>query len=68
MKFGAWVKVPVLVAALLVIGTGCGGLAASSSVSPLMFLLPGLAQTKPVSPQPPGPGQTETNQIVALAD
>jgi hypothetical protein len=68
VKFSSLAKVLTLVSALLVLGTGCGGFTAASSVSPLMFLLPGLAQTKPAWPQPPVPGQTETGQIVALAD
>ena len=58
VKFSSLAKVLAMVAALLVIGTGCGGFAASSTVSPLMFLLPGLAQTKPALPQPPAPVQT----------
>jgi hypothetical protein len=68
VKFSSLAKVLAMVAALLVIGTGCGGFAGSSTVSPLMFLLPGLARTKPALPQPPAPVQTATNPIVALAD
>jgi hypothetical protein len=68
VKIGAWLKIPAMASALLVLGTGCGGLSAASSVSPLMFLLPAMAQTKPALPQPPVPGRTETNLPVALAD
>ena len=68
VKFGSLVKVLAMVSALLALGTGCGGFSAAPSVSPLMFLLPGFAQTKPALRQPPVPGQTETNQTVALAD
>jgi hypothetical protein len=67
MKFGSVVKILAMVSALLLFGAGCGGLYANQSVSPLMFLLPGLAQTKPALPPPPEPGQTETNRIVARA-
>lgn len=56
-----------MVSVLLVLGAGCGGFAASSSVSPLMFLLPGLACAKPAVAPPPAPGQTESNLTVALA-
>jgi len=68
VKIGAWLKIPAMASALLVLGTGCGGLSAASSVSPLMFLLPAFAQSKPALPQPLAPGQTETNLTVALAD
>jgi len=68
VKFSSLDKVLTLASALLVIGTGCGGLSAASSVSPLMFLLPGLAQSKPALPPPPAPGQAETNLTVALAE
>ena len=57
-----------MVAALLVIGTGCGGFYATPTFSPLMFLLPGFAQTKPDLPQPPGPDQTDTNLTLAQVD
>ena len=68
VKFSSLAKVLAMAATLLVIGTGCGGFYAAPSVSPLMFLLPGLAQTKPASPQSPAPVQTATNLTVALAD
>jgi hypothetical protein len=67
VKFGSIAKVLALASALLVIGSGCGGFYAAPSFSPLMFLLPGMVQAKPASPQPPGPGQTETNLTVAQA-
>lgn len=47
MKF-SWNQVALailLVASLL--GSGCGGIAASPSVSPLMFLVPGMGQAQP---------------------
>jgi len=67
VKSGSAVKIIVMISAVLVIGTGCGGFYAAPAVSPLMFLLPGLAQTKPGLPPPPVPGQTQTNQTVAQA-
>jgi hypothetical protein len=54
-----------MVAALLLIGTGCGGFSATPSFSPLMLLFPGFVQTRPDPPQPPGPDQTDTNLTVA---
>jgi hypothetical protein len=62
------VKLMLMVAALLAVGTSCGGIAATQSVSPLMFLLPGLAQERPAHTQPFKPVQTETNLAVALTD
>jgi hypothetical protein len=38
--------------ALVFVGAGCAGISAVQTVSPLMFLLPGLAQDKPNSPLP----------------
>jgi hypothetical protein len=67
VKLGALAKVLVLVSALSVIGTGCGGFYAAPTISPLMFLLPGLVQTKPVLQQPPRLDQAETNRTVAQA-
>jgi hypothetical protein len=68
VKFSLLAKVLAMAAALLVIGTGCGSIYATQSVSPLMFLLPGLAGTKPALPPPPAPGQTETSLILAQVD
>jgi hypothetical protein len=45
----AWIG---LVGCFLVLLTGCGGFAASPSVSPGMFFLPGLGQNTPASAQP----------------
>lgn len=67
MKFGTLARIVAMVFALAVVGTGCGGFRATPSFSPLMFFLPGLAQNKPALPEPPAPGQTATNQTVALA-
>jgi hypothetical protein len=51
---------------LILSGAGCSGINTSQSVSPLMFLLPGIGQTRPVPTErpalPPQPVQT-----VALA-
>ena len=49
---------------LIVFGAGCGGVNAGGSVSPLMFLLPGVGQTKPVG-APPGVEPPSTNLVLA---
>jgi hypothetical protein len=41
----------LLCISVLLIWTGCSGVNASGSVSPLMFLVPGLGQTKPETPE-----------------
>jgi len=51
--------------AMLAVGvTGCGGINASKSVSPLDFILPGLIQT---APQPVVPAVTPTNSVCVIA-
>jgi hypothetical protein len=45
------VKLLLLTAVIGLISVGCGGLAATPAISPLMFLLPGLGQAKPAPPQ-----------------
>jgi hypothetical protein len=44
------VKSLLMASAIVLIGGGCGGMAASGALSPLMFLLPGLGQAKPAPP------------------
>jgi uncharacterized membrane protein YfcA len=44
-------KCCALVVVAVGFSTGCGGLAATQSFSPLMFFLPGIAESKPVPPQ-----------------
>jgi len=44
-------KCLALAAAVLGLGTGCSGINTTQSFSPLMFFLPGLVETRPVSPQ-----------------
>jgi len=39
----------------LLLGAGCGGINAGSSVSPLMFFLPGIGKTEPLRPIPTFP-------------
>ena len=65
VKFRSAVKATLMTSAVLLIGTGCGGLYAAPTFSPLMFLLPGLAQSKPAASTPPG--QTQTNRATAQA-
>ena len=45
------IKCLALAAVVLGLGTGCSGIATTQSFSPLMFFLPGLVETRPVSPQ-----------------
>jgi hypothetical protein len=40
----------ILLALIAVVGSGCGGINASKSISPLDFLLPGLMQNEPPAP------------------
>ena len=51
------------VALLTTVATGCSGINASKSVSPIDFLLPGLMQNIPASPVIP----IETNPVPLLA-
>lgn len=50
----------LLVASL---SSGCSGINATKSVSPLDFILPGLMQYRPV--EPAVPGETEFNCLLA---
>jgi hypothetical protein len=47
VRVGPIVKSLLLALVIAVIGGGCGGIAATPAVSPLMFLLPGLGQNRP---------------------
>jgi hypothetical protein len=67
VKLGSVAKLMIVVSALPLCGTGCSSISAAPSFSPLMFFLPGLVQTKPPLLQPPVPGQTATNWIMAQA-
>jgi len=53
------------VSAILLL-TGCGGVTASQSVSPLMFFLPGIGRTTP-PPKPPTEKVVPPNQPTELA-
>jgi hypothetical protein len=48
VKVGSIIKCLALASITVGIGTGCSGLNATQSFSPLMFFLPGLAENKPV--------------------
>ena len=52
-----------LLVLIVVIATGCSGINAGGSVSPLDFFLPGLLQNRPASPVIPA----ETNSVPLLA-
>jgi len=63
-KLLAWVVAPLFV----LLGTGCGGISASRSVSPATFLLPGLMQATPKAADPISPAALpEAPQTVAQA-
>ncbi len=47
VRVGPIVKSLLLAPVIALIGGGCGGIAATPAVSPLMFLLPGLGQNRP---------------------
>src|SRR5437588_9874530 len=54
-----------MVSILLLVGTGCSGINTTQSISPLMFFLPGIGQTKPV--QTEKLAQTPTSTVVETA-
>jgi len=54
-----WLAMPALLAALVLLGAGCGGINASQSVSPASFFLPGLLRADPPA---------ATNAPVAMSD
>jgi hypothetical protein len=41
----------VLAAIVAGAGTGCGGIATTQTINPLMFFLPGMVENQPSSPQ-----------------
>ena len=51
VRVNSTMKCLALAAVVLGLGTGCSGIATTQSVSPLMFFLPGLVETRPGSPQ-----------------
>jgi hypothetical protein len=54
-----------LLAAVAFIGSGCGGLGASGSISPATFLLPGIGQNTPARPADNG-HSSERSSVVAI--
>ncbi len=65
MRIGSMLKNLAVLPAILLIGAGCGGIAASQTVSPLMFLLPGFGQNK--APAAPAPTQPKLEPVRVLA-
>ncbi len=59
------IKRLALAAVVLGLATGCSGIATTQSFSPLMFFLPGLVETRPVSPQIVPVMQTATPAQIA---
>jgi hypothetical protein len=51
VKAGSIIKCLALAAVIPLIGAGCAGIATTQTISPLMFFLPGLVDTKPNPPQ-----------------
>jgi type IV secretory pathway TrbF-like protein len=50
------------------LSSGCSGVNATGTVSPLMFLVPGLGQTGPTAePSPAAPPATSTEPVQILA-
>jgi hypothetical protein len=55
-----WKKLQLgVIAGLTFLATGCGGLRASYSVSPLTFFLPGLVKAEPKSAKPENKSATD---------
>jgi hypothetical protein len=54
--------------AILLIGAGCGGIAATETISPLMFLLPGFGQNKTPALTAPSATQPEPVRVLARAN
>jgi hypothetical protein len=67
MKVGATAGILAVVSALLLLGTGCGGIYANQSVSPLTFL-PMFTRSAPAPAPVPAPALTATNWTVAQAN
>jgi hypothetical protein len=44
------IKSLLLASVISLIGGGCGGIAATQTIYPLMFLLPGFGQARPAAP------------------
>jgi hypothetical protein len=68
VRVGLIAKSLLLASAIALIGGGCGGLAATPAISPLMFLLPGLGQAKPAPPQNVEPTQVASNRDSSQID
>ena len=57
-----------LAAVLVALGTGCGGISTTQSVSPATFFLPGLMQNAPPPPPPAElPAQGVSGDLLARA-
>jgi hypothetical protein len=53
--------------ALLWLATGCGGIQASKTITPLDFILPGLLQTEPPPAPTSDPSVPEAEPVQQLA-
>jgi hypothetical protein len=61
VRVGSKAKCLLLALVIPLICGGCAGIAATQTISPLMFLLPGLGQAKPAPPQNAPPTQIASN-------
>ena len=52
VKFGSSIKCLACSAALLLLCAGCGGIATTQTISPLMFFLPGFVEVKSTNASP----------------
>jgi len=52
----------LLASVIPLIGAGCSGISATPAVSPLMFLMPGLGQSRPVAPTNSQPALVASNR------
>jgi hypothetical protein len=74
MRSGSILKKLAILPAILLIGAGCGGLAATQTISPLMFLIPGFGQngSSKATNSPPviavSKPQTEPVRVLAQAN
>ena len=61
VRAGAIVKTLLLASVIPLIGAGCSGISATPSVSPLMFLMPGIGQARPAPSTNAQPAQVASN-------
>jgi hypothetical protein len=65
MRLGSIIRNLAALLAILLICAGCGGIAATQTISPLMFLIPGLGVNK--RPPVPAAAPSQSEPVVVLA-